>query len=275
MHKYIFSALLAISSPFVVAAERTEAETAAIQQESVRQVALREYAVSKGIADGRRVRFSEMQQTFQRTSTMLDQLYFVDNLYMQPRKKSGNSYKNDKAYNGFLIQPPIVLSGEDITQIGNSGKSKEHSSVRYLIAAEAQFVSAPLYWQTFLVSPDDLSMQGPADEAILQPRTDAEKLYMANLYQLGLQEGRSQADMEMQNRIKTLTTMIRGMRLGRIFMDKGMMTEPQVTTQYVPTSGNNTQLTLDTRVAKIVEASAFVLDPSQYKAFVEKKGSAE
>lgn len=276
MRKLLLCLMLAsiLPSTYAQNAEQRASTEKMYQQESVRNTALREYALAKGIADGRRARFQELYSHFEINSRLYDQLYHVDHLYMQPKKQKNVNgiirYEDDPAYNGFLIQPAIILTGTNIMQLANSGKSKERTSARYAIGAEAQFVSAPLYWKTFLISPDDLMQQGPADDPILQPRNEDEKAYMLKLYQIGMSEGNAQASMEVENRVKTLGTMISGMVIGRVLMDKNVLTMPKVTTEYIPVSGNNTLITFDTSAARIVEGSRFNLDASTYKAFVHQ-----
>lgn len=265
--------------PFRIATKENVAAANAAAANGVRISALREFALTKGLADGRQQKFQEIHQYFETNKRVLDALYQVDHLYMQPRKKKTikdvtgketSRMENDSNFNGFLIQPPIVIKGEDIMQIANGGQRKESSTIRYAIAANAQFVANPIYWQTFLVAPEDLFSQAPADDPLLQPRDENERTIMLNFYKVGYAEGQAQAVSEVQTRTKTLTTMVTGMHFGRVLMDKGVLTEPQVSTQYIPVSGNKTLLTLNTNSAYISVPSGFELDPSKYKVVIHQ-----
>lgn len=265
--------------PFRIATKESIASANAAAVASVRSLALKEFAITKGLADGRQQRFAELHKSFDENKRAYDAIYQVDHLYLQPRKKKvtkdvtgkeSSRLEDDTAFNGFLIQPPIVLEGKAIMQISNNGQQKESSDVRYAIAANAQFVAGPIYWQTFLVAPEDLLAQSPADDPLLQPRDEAERSMMLSVYQVGYAEGRSQADSEVQTRIKTLTTMIVGMSQGRILMERGVLHEPEVSTQYVPVSGNKTLLTLNTNAAYISVPAGFELDPSKYKVIIHQ-----
>ena len=274
----------AADDPFKIATPENLAAANVSAANSARASALREFALSKGLAEGRKARFKDIYQYFEQNKRVLDTIYQVDHLYMQPRKKQTirllngleqTKYKDDPAFKGFLIQPPIILEGNDIMQIASDGQRKEKSTIRYGIAANAQFVSAPLYWQTFLVAPEDLIAQGPADDPLLQPRDEQERAMMLAFYQVGFNEGVSQATSEVQTRTKTLATMVAGMHYGRILMEKNILDEPEVTTQYVPVSGNKTLLTLDTSVAQITLPSGFVLDPTKYKVIIHQANPLE
>jgi len=265
--------------PFRIITKETISTSNVIPPHSVRAAALREFALTRGLAEGRHAFFSETHAHLNKNKKKFDVIYQVNHLYVQPRKihvetlKSGlqqRKWRNDRAFTGFLIQPPIVLKGSNIMQIENSGQSKESTSVRYAIAANAMFVSAPLYWKTFLVAQEDLISRGPPDDPLLQPRNENELTMMRSFYNVGFMEGRPQAIEEINTRIKTLTTMIEGMTRGRILMDRGVLSEPEVTTQYIPVAGNNTLLNLNTNVARIVVPSGFELDPSKYRVIIHQ-----
>ena len=64
--------------------------------------------------------------------------------------------------------------------------------------------------------------------------------------------------------------MVAGMTYGRALMDKGILAEPMVSTQYVPVAGNKTLLTLNTNAATISVPAGFELDSSKYKAIVHQ-----
>ena len=268
-----------INDPFRIATKENVAAANAAALNNVRMSALREFALTKGLADGRQKKFQEVHRYFEVNKRVLDALYQVDHLYMQPRKRKTfkdvtgretSRMEDDRAFNGFLIQPPIVIKGQDLMQIANGGQSMESSNIRYAIAANAQFVANPIYWQTFLVAPEDLMSQAPADDPLLQPRDETERAVMLSFYKVGFMEGQSQAVSEVETRTKTLTTMVTGMAFGRILMDKNILKEPEVSTQYVPVSGNKTLLTLNTNAAYISAPAGFELDPSKYKVIIHK-----
>ena len=268
-----------IKDPFRIATKESMAASNAAAVSNIRMSALREFALTKGLAAGRLQSFTDAHQYFEANKRVFDTTYQVDHLYMQPRKrkyskdltgKESSRMENDPGFKGFLIQPPIVLIGEDLMQISNDGQKKESSKVRYGLAANAQFVSAPIYWHSFFVSPEDLLSQSPADDPLLQPRVEAERASMLNFYKVGYQEGQAQALSEVNTRITTLTTMITGMMFGRTLMEKNILEEPQISTQYIPVSGNKTLLTLDTSAATISVPAGFQLDPSKYKAIIHQ-----
>jgi hypothetical protein len=259
----------------------TEEATKQMNRASVRMGALREFSIQKGIAEGRAAFFREKKAEQLARKAELDAIYQVDHLYLRPEKTV--SIRNaqgvmeskqviDPAYKSFLIQPPVILTGVDLYQLKTSGKSVDWSAIRYKTASEAMFVTAPIYWESFLTNDEDLMVQGPADDPLLRPRTPDEEQAMAHFYKIAIAEGRAQAQNEIVARVKTLTTIIVGMNNYHILADKHVISRPQVATGYIPVSGNKTQLTLSTFNAAIAKEAEFNLNPESYKSYVTPVG---
>jgi hypothetical protein len=249
----------------------------ALNKASIRLVALREFAFQKGIAEGRVSFFREKKIEQLSRKSELDAIYQVDHLYLRPEKTVAlrnakgvieNKQVIDPAYKSFLIQPPVILTGVDLYQVQTSGRSVDWSQVRYKTASQAMFVTAPIYWESFLTNDEDLIVQGPADDPLLRPRNLVEEQAMENFYQIAVAEGRAQALSEILARIKTLTTIIVGMNNYHILADKNVVSRPQVATGYIPVSGNKTQLTLSTFNAAISKDADFNLNTETYKSYV-------
>lgn len=260
----------------------SEEATKLSNQASVRMGALREFAIQKGIAEGRAAFFKEKKAEQLSRKAELDAIYQVDHLYLRPEKTI--SVKNaqgvmeskqvvDPAYKSFLIQPPVILTGVDLYQLKTSGKAVDWSSIRYKTASQAMFVTAPIYWASFLTNDEDLLVQGPADDPLLRSRTPEEAQAMAHFYQVAVAEGRAQAQNEIVARVKTLTTIIIGMNNYHILAEKHVISRPQVATSYIPVSGNKTQLTLSTFNAAIAKEAEFNLNTESYKAYVTPVGN--
>lgn len=256
---------------------QTEKSTQVAKEEKPRIAALREYAIGKGIADGRRVQFQATKAAQLLRKTELDKLYQVDHLYIRPTKlvdrvkETGVVEKkevDDPAFKGFLIQPPVILTGTDLMQLQQSGKSIDWSQVRFQMAANAQFVTAPIHWQTFLINDEDVMLQGPPDDPILRARNEDEQKVIDKYYQIAFEEGKEQAKAEVVARVKTLTTIIVGMTNYHVLASKNVVKKAQVATGYVPIDGNKTQITLSTFNARITQDAEFNLNPESYKAVV-------
>lgn len=279
---YILTGLLLCASQAVFSAEAAPSKSSermsqVAKEEQPRIAALREYSIAKGIADGRRAQFQVMKADQLTRKSELDRLYQVDHLYVRPTKtvqrqlESGAVVQKeveDPAFKGFLIQPPVILTGTDLMQLQQSGKAIDWSQVRLQFATNAQFVTAPIHWETFLINDEDLMRQGPADDPLLRARNDEEQLIMNKYYQIAFDEGKEQARAEVVARVKTLTTIIVGMANYHVLASKNVVKKAQVATGYVPVDGNKTQLTLSTFNARVTQDAEFNLNPETYKAIV-------
>lgn len=281
VNSYILTGLLLCSAHAAFAAESSSKATDRLSQvakeEQPRIAALREYAIGKGIADGRRAQFQIMKADQLARKSELDRLYQVDHLYVRPTKtverqlESGaivHKEIDDPAFKGFLIQPPVILTGTDLMQLQQSGKAIDWSQVRLQFATNAQFVTAPIHWETFLVNDEDLMRQGPPDDPLLRSRNDEEQKIMDKYYQIAFDEGKEQARAEVVARVKTLTTIIVGMANYHVLASKNVVKKAQVATGYIPVDGNKTQLTLSTFNARVTQDAEFNLNPETYKAIV-------
>lgn len=277
---FILSGLLLCAAPGVFAAEsvtpQDKTQTVA-KEEQPRIAALREYSMGKGIAEGRRVQFQAIKADQLSRKSELDRLYQVDHLYVRPTKTVNRELENgstaqkeidDPAFKGFLIQPPVILTGTDLMQLQQSGKSIDWSQIRLQFAANAQFVTAPIHWETYLVNDEDLMRQGPPDDPLLRARNEDEQKLMDRYFQIAFDEGREQARAEVIARVKTLTTIIVGMTNYHVLASKNVVKKAQVATGYIPVDGNKTQLTLSTFNARVTQDAEFNLNPETYKAIV-------
>lgn len=260
--KKIITILALAMSVSAIPAYAADAKTDDYKTESVRITALKEHAFAKGLAAGRMDKFKELRTTSLSLKEFNDQAFQVAHLY--------SHVSSDNAENSML-QPPIVLSGEDMLQVNPTGQNYSHAEVKYEILAPARFVSSQLNWQTFIVSEDDMIYSGPADDPLLVARTEEETKLMSNMYNVAYREGQAQAFKEFEARVDTLATLISGMYKYHILREKRLIDPPEIATGYVPVSGNKTQLQLSNRISNVNSGAAFNMNTGAYRAFIEKE----
>ncbi len=224
-----------------------------------RKQSLQEFAFSVGLADGRKGRWFDIRRKMAGLKGELDQIYQVGHLYLD---------------NGDL-QPPVILTGENLYQNHKSGRATDQSQIRYEILSPARFVSSHLDWYTYIVSDEDLLVSRPADEPFFKPRNKEEEDSMRKYYQNGFTEGANQVDMEAIARVKTLTTMIDGMYDYHILREKNMIEPPEISKVYVPISGNETKISLSNNLREVVGDAQFNLSPNSYKAYIDQQNPWE
>lgn len=253
---------LAFTTSMITNVQAAESKTDEYKVESVRITALKEHAFSKGLATGRINKFNELKNKVLSLKEFNNQAFQVSHLY---------SHVSSDDAEDSMLQPAIIMTGEDMLQVNPTGKNYTHAEAKYETLAPARFVSSQLDWKSFLISEEDLVYAGPADDPLLTPRNDTETKLMEKMYEVAYNEGRTQAFNEYVARIETLTTLITGMYNYHILRAKNMIDPPQISHGYVPVSGNSTQLLLSNRQSNINQDAAFNLNPNNYKAFVERE----
>lgn len=217
----------------------------------LRLQAIVESAWGQGVSAGRLARFKALRGLLDQQRSTLNKVYTVRQLYLE---------------NG-LLQPPVILTAENLVQLDTNGKRVDWSQVRYTVAADARFVTRPLDWYTFLVDEADLVDATPPADPLLSPRTDAERQAVRAAEARGMQEGMAQADLEFQARTKMLTTLVTGMLNYHVLARRGVISPPKVAHDYQATNGNATQLTLGTRGMAVQAEATFEPDQQRYRAY--------
>ena len=213
--------------------------------------AIKEFAIQKGLIDGRRFRFNEIARDLNAQKPALDVIYSVDKLYIRTE--------------GGLFQVPVIITGNDLYQMDNNGKSYDWSKVRYETIADGRFVTSQLDWFTYLVNADDLNQVGPADDPILKPRNSLESTTFETYYKNAYAEGINQANIEMDARVTSLTTIKKGMINYHDLVALKILEPVQLSSSYIPVSGNNTTLTLSTISSTVSKEAKFNHNPDDYK----------
>ncbi len=222
------------------------------KENDIRISAIKQYYMERGLSEGRVLMFQARKKDLLALKPYLDKIYDTSHLYLENGK----------------LQPPVVLKGEDLFEIQPTGQSYKESQVRYQLAAPERYVTSQLNWETYLISDDDLEYNGPAPESFLSPRNENEKFVANQYYEIGVKEGANQVELELGYRVKSLTTLIKGMYYFYNAYPRGLLSMPKTVKTYIPVSGNQTQLTLATEENSIVDPAKFELDPNNYMAIV-------
>lgn len=244
-----------IAAGVCTAADTTEPKKTSPGREQL----LIEHGLSTGIADGRVDRFNNLRYKLSLQKSDLDRIYQVSHLYLDDGK----------------LQPPVIATSENIYQQMLDGKHIDISQVRYQIVAPARFVTSQIDWYTYLVSDDDVAATGQSDDILTSPKTESEAALLKKMYQTGYEEGASQVDIEVQSRIKALTTLVTGMANYHILRKMNVVQAPQVTRLHTPVRGNATQLVLASTTSDLSRDAEFNLNAGTYKAYLDKKNPFE
>ncbi len=176
----------------------------------IRRDAIREAAISYGARGGLAWRTYNIRRELLTRSRYLDKIYdFRQFLIPGP--------------SGLMIEPPIITEAMNAMLIESGGQTAAVSDTIYNIINNANIVSAPRNWRSYLER-DWGTVEPPPD--ILRPETDEERLLWQRLVQQGWDEGVKQADEIFQDDLNVLMSDFQGMIRYRSLLAQGMVSPP-------------------------------------------------
>lgn len=176
----------------------------------IRKDAIREAAVSYGARGGLAWRTFYIRKELEKKSRYLDKVYDFRQLLIA-------------APSGLLIEPPIVSESLNAMLIQDGGQQAAVSDRIYNIINNAQIVSAPRTWRTYLER-EWGGIEPPPD--ILRPENDDERVLWAELVAKGWEEGVAQADEIFADDLNELMADFQGMVRYRALLAQGMISQP-------------------------------------------------
>ncbi len=176
----------------------------------IRRDAIREAAISYGARGGLASFPYKIRQELQARARYLDKIYDFRQ-FMIP----GPS--------GMMIEPPIITEGMNALLIENGGQTAAVSDRIYNIINNANIVSSPRNWRSYLER-EWGDVEPPPD--ILRPETEEERRQWQELVAEGWEEGVKQADEIFQDDLNVLTADFQGMIRYRSLLAQGMVSPP-------------------------------------------------
>ena len=166
------------------------------------------------------------------------------------------------------MQPPVILTGDNLLEMAPDGRSYKHVGNRREIVSPARYVTEKLNWRSYLISESDLLLPDDYYDYSLKSKTSGEAEEEKRYYRLGLEEGKRQAYEEVADRVSKLTGIVLGMRQGYKEMMAGTATLPQTVSTYDPVAGGGNKIEVGVRRRSIASDASFVTDLDQGRAFI-------
>jgi len=218
-------------------------------ENQLRNEALQRAAVVYGAQSGRYARWQQLEKDLFERSSMLANVFNFKAMYLE---------------NG-LLQPPVLDISSNVTNISNSGQTRELINNVYRVLLPATFKQRPLTWESFLL-PDTFSKPVfPRD--ILLPKNDDEKSIWKDSLAQGWRQGVEQANNEFSVRLAALDNAYQGMFLYTVLAMRGQIAPPQVVTirKSVENSNDNQKMAVGIEQQVITQNSYFVAEPNHWK----------
>lgn len=219
----------------------------------IREMALKETALSLGAQAGLAWRAKQIDQELTKQARNLDTIYDFNSLVLQHN-----------------ILPPVLLEGRNTLNLGDA-QSIRVSDRTYKVAKQAHFVTTPPNWRQYLWM-DYLKPAAP--NTTLLPKTKGERKLWCIYAAKGWRNGIVQANIILEESISRVKEDFGGMILYRKLLAMNMVSPPYVSNTDLGVTGDGTEIHIDDRVLRITALPALNINSNEWKAAVSKDENA-
>ena len=219
----------------------------------IREMALKETALSLGAQGGLAWRAKLIDQELTKQARNLDTIYDFNSLVLEHN-----------------ILPPVLLEGRNTLNLADA-QSIRISDRTYKVAKQAHFVTTPPTWRQYLW----MDYQKPeAPNVTLLPKTKAERTLWCIYTAKGWKNGIEQANIILEESIARVKEDFGGMILYRKLLAMNIVSPPYVSHTDLGVTGDGTEIHIDDRVLRITALPALNINSSEWKAAVAKDENA-
>ena len=218
----------------------------------VREVALREVALTVGAQAGLKDRSCEIERAINKQTDAMDQRFRFNALMM-----------------GVGMLPPVISEARDTVSIERT--VMRIATFAYQIDEPAMLVDVAPTWRSWLYVGLDLTNCSRGPEAPVlpdqaRPKDDAERNFTKRELEKAYAAGRAQAESIFNTNLARLERTYRGMRRYFELYERGMVSAPELlaSTDVISADDPNTMIVGNT-VIRITNQAAFVTKPEKWK----------
>lgn len=223
------------------------------QMGKIREMALKETALSLGAQAGLAWRAKIVDEQLTRQSRNLDTIYDFNSLVLEHN-----------------VLPPVLLEGRNTLNLADA-QSIRVSDRTYKVSKQARFITTPPNWRQYLWM-DYLKPEYP--NVTLLPKTKAERQLWCTYTARGWQKGIEQANTILEESIGRIKEDFGGMILYRKLLAMNMVSPPYVSHTDLGVTGDGSEIHIDDRVLRITALPALNVNSSEWKAAVAKDENA-
>ncbi|MBI2786769.1 MAG: type IV secretion system DotC family protein [Legionella longbeachae] len=219
----------------------------------IRQMALKETALSLGAQAGLAWRAKIIDEQLIKQTRRLDAIYDFNSLILEHN-----------------ILPPVLLEGRNTLNLADT-QSIRISDRTYKVAKQAHFVTTPPNWRQYLWL-DYVKPEYP--HYTLLPKTKVEKKIWCTYTAKGWKNGIEQANTILEENIARIKEDFGGMILYRKLLAMNMVSPPYVSHTDLGVTGDGTEIHIDDRVLRITALPALNVNSEEWRAAVSKDENA-
>lgn len=215
----------------------------------IREMALRETALSLGAQSGLASRAKYIDEQLLRQTHNLDKIFDFNSLVLEHN-----------------ILPPVLLEGRKTLNLADL-QSIRISDRTYRVAKQAHFITTPPNWRQYLW----MDYQKPEYPHIsLLPKTKEECAIWKTTVAKGWGQGVEQANTILEENVARIKEDFSGMILYRKLLAMNMVSPPYVSNTELGVTGDGEEIHIDDRVLRIVALPALNTNSDEWRAAVAK-----
>ncbi|HVT61925.1 MAG TPA: type IV secretion system DotC family protein [Legionellaceae bacterium] len=215
----------------------------------MREMALRETALSVGAQSGLAYRAKIIDDQLVRQTRYLDAIYDFNALLLEHN-----------------VLPPVLLEGRNTLNLADM-QTIRISDRTYKVAKQAHFVTTPPNWRQYLWM--DYQKPDAPHVSLLPVNKEERQIWMASVAK-GWQNGVDQANTILEENIARIKEDFTGMILYRKLLAMNMVTPPYVSHTDLGVTGDGEEIHIDDRVLRITALPALNINSNEWKAALEK-----
>lgn len=215
----------------------------------IREMALKELALSMGAQAGLAARADTINKLLIRQTRNLDTIYDFNSLTLKHN-----------------VLPPVLLEGRNTLNLTDAQTIRISDRV-YKIAKQARFITTPPNWRQYLW----MDYQKPDEPHVtLLPKTRNEKEVWCFYVEKGWKQGEEQANTILEENIGRIKEDFGGMILYRKLLAMNMVSAPFVSHTDLGVTGDGSEIHIDDKVLRIAVLPALNVNSKEWRAAVAK-----
>lgn len=219
----------------------------------IREMALKETALSVGAQSALAARAKVIDEQLIRQARYLDTIYDFKALVLEHN-----------------VLPPVLLEGRNTLNLADTQTIRISDRV-YKVAKQAHFVTTPPNWRQYLW----MDYQKPElPHLTLLPKNKDEREIWVHYVTKGWQNGVEQANTILQENIARIKEDFTGMILYRKLLAMNMVTPPYVSHTDLGITGDENEIHIDDKVLRITALPVLNMNSSEWKAALAKDEQA-
>ncbi|KTD49854.1 defect in organelle trafficking lipoprotein DotC [Legionella rubrilucens] len=219
----------------------------------IREMALRETALSLGAQSGLACRAKIIDEELTRKARDLDAVFDFNALVLEHN-----------------ILPPVLLEGRNTLNLADM-QTIRISDRTYKVAKQAHFITTPPNWRQYLW----MDYKKPEYPNItLLPKTKEERQLWSFYVTKGWKNGIEQANTILEESVARIKEDYNGMILYRKLLAMNMVSPPYVSHTDLGVTGDGSEIHIDDRVLRITALPALNINSKEWRAAVAKDEEA-